>query len=108
MGGRRRRGKRRKRRRRRRSPAYQLKALELANSTIPFLYQSDNCGCAGIGRQLPPLKAKDLLRDKVIETKRKNDMWVLIYQSIAIELANSTITCQHIKGVLESLVDCIP
>ena len=88
--------------------AYQLKALELTNSAIPLIYQSAHCGCAGIGRQLHPLKAKDLLKDKVIEIKRENDMWVLIYQSIAIEIATLTIPCQYIKGVLESVVNCIP
>ena len=104
-----RRGRRRRRRkRRRRGQAYQLKALELTNSTISLIYQSAQCGCAGIGRQLHPLKAKDLLKDKVIEIKWENDMWVLMYQSIAIEIATLTIPCQCIKGVLESVVYCIP
>ena len=30
--------------------------------------------CAGISRQLHPLKAKDLIMDKVIEIDWKNDM----------------------------------
>ena len=104
----RRRRKRRRRKRRRRGQAYQLKALELTNSTISLIYQSAQCGCTGIGRQLHPLKAKDLLKDKVIEIKWENDMWVLMYQSIAIEIATLTIPCQCIKGVLESVVNCIP
>ena len=45
--------------------------------------------CAGIDRQLHPLKAKDLSKDKVMEIKRENDMWVVIYQSIAIEIATN-------------------
>ena len=104
----RRRRKRKRRKRRRRGKAYQLKALELTNSTIPLIYQSAHCGCAGIGRQLHPMKAKDLLKDKLIEIKRENDMWVLIYQSIAIKIATLAIPCQCIKGVLESVVNCIP
>ena len=68
------------------------------NLIVPFLYHSAYRGYAGIGRQLHPLKAKDLLEDNVIEIERKNDIWVLVYQSITIELANSTIQllCQSV------------
>ena len=54
--------------------AYQLNYLELRKSTIPLLCQSGHRGCAGIGRQLHPLKAKDLMKDKVIKNKLKNNM----------------------------------
>ena len=38
------------------SAAYQSKALELMNSAIPLSCPSAHRGCAGIGRQLHPLK----------------------------------------------------
>ena len=54
--------------------AYQSNYLEFRKSTIPILYQSLHRGCAGIGRQLHPLKAKDVMKDRVIKTKPKNNM----------------------------------
>ena len=45
------------------STAYQSKALELAHLTIPLLWQSAHRGCAGIGRQLLPLKASYRTKD---------------------------------------------
>ena len=71
---------------------YQLKALELANETISSLCLSSCRGCAGIGRQLHPLKAKDLMMGKVSKTIRKNDKMGQTYQSKALELANATIS----------------
>ena len=53
-----------------------MKALELANSTIPSLVQPTRQGCAGIGRQLHPLKVKYWMRDKVIKIECKNEMRV--------------------------------
>ena len=46
------------------SSAYELKALELANSAIPSLCQWAHQGCAGIGHQLHPLKVKNVMMDK--------------------------------------------
>ena len=46
-----------------------MKAIEVTNATIPMLWESAQQGCAGIGRQLHPLKAKDLMKDKVHGTK---------------------------------------
>ena len=45
---------------------------KLANSSNSLLCQSAHQGCAGIGRQRHPLKAKDLMKDKVHGTKWKN------------------------------------
>ena len=45
---------------------------KLANSSTSLLCQSAHQGCAGIGRQLHPLKVKDLIKDKVLGTKGKN------------------------------------
>ena len=53
---------------------YQLKALELANETISSLCLSSCRGCAGIGRQLHPLKAKNLMSDEVLKIEWKNDI----------------------------------
>ena len=47
--------------------------------------------CAGISRQLHPLKAKDLIKDKVIEIDWKNYMRGYAKQSKALEIANSNI-----------------
>ena len=68
-----------------------MKALELANSTIPSLVQPAHQGCAGIGRQLHPLTVKYWMRDKVIKIECIKEMQVEAYQSIALELAKSTI-----------------
>ena len=46
------------------SSAYQSKALELTNTAIPSLCLWAHRGCAGISRQLHPLKVKDLMKDK--------------------------------------------
>ena len=51
-----------------------MKALELADSKILSLSQPAHRGCAGIGRQLHPLKAEDLMKEDVIKIKPKNDM----------------------------------
>ena len=47
--------------------------------------------CAGIDRQLHPMKAKDLMKDKVIKIDWKYDMRVKAKQSKALELINSNI-----------------
>ena len=46
--------------------AHRSKALELADSAIRTLCQWAHRGCAGIGRQLHPLKAKNMIKDKII------------------------------------------
>ena len=56
------------------SSAYQLKALELAHSTVPSLCQSAHRGCAGIGRQLLPLKVEYLMKDEVVKAKTDRKM----------------------------------
>ena len=53
------------------SSAYQSKALDLAHSATPPLCQSGHRGCAGIGRQLLPLKVSYHMRDKVIKIDQK-------------------------------------
>ena len=53
---------------------YQSKALELKKSTILLSCLSEHLGCAGIARQLHPLKSSVLMKDKVIKTKRYNTM----------------------------------
>ena len=68
-----------------------MKALDLANSAIVSLYQSAPQGCAGIGRQLHPLKAKDLTRTNKVKANEKNTCMVMIYQSKALDIANLTI-----------------
>ena len=72
--------------------SYQSKALELGNSSIPSSYQPAHQGCAGIGRQLHPLKMISLMREKVIEIEYENEMRVYEYQSKTLELANSAIS----------------
>ena len=47
---------------------------KLANSSTSLLCQSAHQGCAGIGRQRHPLKAKDLMKDKVNKIDGKNYM----------------------------------
>ena len=47
--------------------------------------------CAGIGRQLHPLKAKDLMKDRVIEIDWKYDMRIKAKQSKTLELTNLNI-----------------
>ena len=57
------------------SSAYQSDTLELVNLIAPSLYQSALLGYAGISCQLHPLKAKDLMMYRVIQIKRKKDMY---------------------------------
>ena len=54
------------------SLAYQLKALQLVNLTAPSLCQSADQGYAIISRPLHPLKAKDLMMDRVITNLKSN------------------------------------
>ena len=70
------------------SSAYQTKAFEPTNSAIPSLYRSR---CAGISRQLHPLKGKDLMKDKVVKFDWQIDMCGFAKQSTALELANSSV-----------------
>ena len=46
------------------------------NLTIPMLWHSACWGCAGISRQLHPLKVKNPMRDRVIKIKEKNDVHI--------------------------------
>ena len=73
------------------SSAYQSKALGLTNSIITLPCQSAHWGCAGISRQLHPLKVNDLMKDKVIKIKGRNDMRGTAYQLKALVLLNSNI-----------------
>ena len=54
------------------SSAYQFKALQLVNLTAPSLSQSAHQGYAGISRPLHPLKAKDLMMDRVIRNLKSD------------------------------------
>ena len=48
----------------------------IANFATHMLWQSAHRGCARIGRQLHPFKAKGPTKDKLIEIEGKNDMEV--------------------------------
>ena len=48
----------------------------IAILTAHMLWQSAHRGCADIGRQLHPFKAKGPIKDKLIEIEEKNDMEV--------------------------------
>ena len=61
------------------------------NLTAPSLCQSADQRYAGIGCQLHPLKAKDLMMDKVIRIERIHKIQVYAYQSKIVELTNSNI-----------------
>ena len=54
------------------SSAYQLKALQLVNLTAPLLCHSAHQDYAEISRPLYPLKAKDLMMDRVIKNLKSN------------------------------------
>ena len=70
--------------------AYELKALELAYSTIPSLSPPAHQGCAGSSCQLHLLKMKYWMRDKVVEIECINEIQIA-YLKIALEFVNSTI-----------------
>ena len=46
---------------------------------------------AGIGRQLHPLKAKDLMKDAVVKIERKHEIRVCAYRSKDLQLKNQNI-----------------
>ena len=48
----------------------------IAILTTHMLWQSAHRGCADIGRQLHPFKAKASTKDKLIEIEEKDDMEV--------------------------------
>ena len=89
-----------------------MRAVELANSTIELFCQSAHRGCAGIDRQLHPLKVKDLMKTGVVKFKRENVMLSYAYKSISLKLAKSTVLLlgkyQYNEGALELVVNCIP
>ena len=66
--------------------AHQSKALELPHLTVSSLWQSAHRGCAEIGRQLLPLKARDLTND-VGHSINQSIHWQWAYQSQAHDLA---------------------
>ena len=90
-----------------------LKALQLANSTIPFLCQPAYQGCAGIGHQLHPSKVKYWMREKMIKNLELNvkmkcrikyiNQKLLILQT---QLSHCNAS-QHIEDALEVVVNCI-
>ncbi len=69
---------------------------------------------AGIGRQLHPLKAKDLMKDKVIEIDWKNGMRALlcgakhINQRLLNYEFDHSHASQYVIDMLELVVRCIP
>ena len=66
---------------------------------------------AGIGRQLHPIKPKDVMKDKAIEIEWKNDMGVNHINQKLFKLRIQSFysnASQHVIGALEMVVNCIP
>ena len=63
--------------------------------------------CAGIGRQLHLLKAKDLMKDKLTGNRTcafEQSNQKLLNSQIQISHGNAS---QHVKGALELVINCI-
>ena len=89
--------------------AYHSKALELTSSTNLAGCQCAHRGCAGIGRQLHPLKADTWLVCFYLEQRPiyavQHIIWKLLNWRVQLmyQLVN-----MHIEGVLELVANCIP